>query len=74
MVRAALVDVVLRHAEYLGGREFLQRCLPVQAGAEPGRARDDRIEEPVHQGVGFGQPPVEVDGAEHRLERVGQDR
>ena len=40
VVRAALLDVVLGHAEHLGRGELLQRGLPVEPGAEPGRPVD----------------------------------
>src|SRR5579875_3683062 len=36
VVRAAFLDVVLRHAEDLGSGELLKRGLPVQSGAQPG--------------------------------------
>src|SRR5690349_25163084 len=49
VVGAALVDVVLRHAQDPGGGQFLQRGLPVQAGPEPGRLGYHRVEQPVHE-------------------------
>src|SRR5689334_53445 len=54
VVGAALLDVVVRDAEGLGGGELLQGGLPVKARAEPGRPGDDRVEQPVHQGVRRG--------------------
>src|SRR6266851_3102598 len=73
VVRPALLDVVLGHAEEPGGGEFLQRGLPVQARAEPRRTGDHRVEQPVHQRPRFGQAQLEVDRADHGLQRVGED-
>ena len=74
MIRAALLHVVLGHAEQLCRGQLLQRRLPVKASAQPRRQGDHRVEEPVYQGVRSRQAEVEVDGADHGLERVGQDR
>ena len=74
MVGAALVDVVLGHAQDTGGGQFLQRGLPVQAGPEPGRLGYHRVEQPVDERARLRQAPLDVDGADDRLEGVGQDR
>ena len=49
VVRALLGDDVLRHAERGGGGQLLQAGLPVQAGAEPGRGRQQRVDQVVHE-------------------------
>ncbi len=74
MIWPALVHVVFGHAEFLGGGQLLQRRLPVQASAQPGRAGDHRVEQAVHERVGLAQAAFDVDGAEHGLERVGEYR
>src|SRR5215470_7895629 len=74
VVGAALVDVVLGHAQDAGGSQLLQRGLPVQAGPEPGRLGYHGIEQPVHERARLGQASLDVDGADDRLEGVGQDR
>src|ERR1017187_6787520 len=74
VIRPALLDVVLGHAEESGGGEFLERRFPVEARAEPGRAGDHRVEEPVHQLSRLVQAALKVDRADHGLQRVGQDR
>jgi hypothetical protein len=73
VIRAALVDVILGYAQHLGRGQLLKRGLPVQARAQPGRARDHRVEQPVHQPVGHVQALVQVDRADDRLEGVRED-
>ena len=70
-----LADQVLGDAEPEGGGELLQAGLPVQAGAERGRLRRSagrRAGGPARRGR--VEAAVEVDGADHRLEGVGEDR
>src|SRR5215470_16667021 len=74
VVRAALLDLVVGHAEHLDRGELLQRGLPVQARAEPGRPRDDRVEQAGPQTPGLVQAAVDVHRADHGFERVSQDR
>src|SRR3984885_11896747 len=74
VVGAAVPDVVLGHAEAPVGGQLLQRRLPVEPGPEQRRALDDRVEQTVHEPAGLVEPAVDVRRADHRLERVGQDR
>ena len=57
----------------LGG-QLLQARLPVQAGAEGRGRRHQRVDQPVHEGAGDLDAVLDVDGADQRLERVGEDR
>src|SRR6478672_641400 len=74
VVGALLGHAVLGHAEAGGGGELLQAGLPVQAGAEAGRGLHQRVEQVVHERAGRLEPGGEVDGADDRLHRVGEDR
>src|SRR5215207_2413181 len=74
VVRTGLRDDVLRDAHRGARRELLQAGLPVQAGAQRRGLLDQRVEQPVHQCRGLGQPAADVHRAEHRLEGVGEDR
>ena len=60
--------------EVVLGGELLERGLPVQAGAERGGGLDQRVEEPVHDLGGHLDAAAEVDGADHGLDGVGEDR
>ena len=52
-----------------------RRGLPVQAGAHRGRRLDQRVEETVHHVRGGGDAATaEVDGPDHGLDGVGEDR
>ena len=64
VVRALLGDAVLRDTERGRGGELLQAGLPVEAGAEGGRAAHQRVEQVVHERGGRGQPARQVDGAD----------
>src|SRR5271169_5166282 len=74
VVRPALLDLVVRHPEHVRRGQLLQRGLPVQSGAQPGRLGDDRVEQAMDQRAGLGQPAVDVDRPDDGLQRVGQDR
>ena len=54
--------------------ELLQAGLPVQARAERGGGRQQRVDQAVHEGPGDLDAVLEVDGADQRLEGVGEDR
>src|SRR3954451_9345025 len=73
VVGAVVLHRVARRPESAAGGELLQAGLPVQAGAARGRLHQQRVEQPVHDLRGDVQPTAEVDRAEQRLERVGQD-
>ena len=74
MVGALVVDDVLRDAEAVLGGELLQRGLPVEGGAERRGGLDERVEELVHEHRGDLDAAGEVDGADQRLDGVGEDR
>src|SRR5919106_2999751 len=67
-------DAIVGHAEHALGGEFLQRRLPVQAGAQHGRGRDQVVHQPVDERRRGIQAAVQIDGADQSLDRVGQDR
>src|SRR6478672_279504 len=74
VVGALVRDDVLGDAEGVLGGELLEAGLPVQAGAESGGVLHQRVEEQVHDLAGGLEPAAEVDRADERLDRVGQDR
>src|SRR3954452_9823457 len=74
VVGTVVLDVVDRSAQALAGAQLLQAGLPVQAGTPGGRLGQQRVEQPVHDGGGGVQAETEVDGADERLQRVGEDR
>src|SRR4051812_38458311 len=72
VVRAALVDDVLRDSQAARSGELLQARLPVERGALSRRRLHERIEQaPDHDGRAF-QATVEVDRADDRLHRVAR--
>ena len=74
VVGALGLDEVLGDAEPAHGRQLLEGGLPVQAGAELGGRGHQRVEQQVHDRRRGVEPAAEVDRADHRLHRVGQDR
>ena len=54
--------------------ELLEARLPVQPGAPTDRRLDQRVEEVMDDDLRGGQAAGEVDGADDRLEGVGEDR
>ena len=74
VIGSFLGDPVLGHAESEGRGELLQRGLPVQAGAEGRRRRDELGEQPVNDAAGRLEAVLQVDRPEDGLHRVGQDR
>ena len=74
MVRAAFLDVVFGRAQNLRRGQLLQRRFPVQARAQARRAGDHRVEQAVHERVRRREALVQVNGADDRLQGVGQDR
>src|SRR3712207_4325793 len=74
VVGAVVVHPVGGGAEAPGGAELLQAGLPVQAGAAGGGLDQQRVEQPVDQVRGRLEAAPEVDGADQRLEGVGEDR
>ena len=68
-----LGDPVLGHAEVRCRRQLLQAGLPVQAGARAAGRAQQRVEQPVHDLAGGLQPCSQVDRADQRLGRVGED-
>ncbi len=66
-------DLVVGHAEAVLGRQLLQAGLPVEADAVVGDLVEQRVEQLVDDLGRAGEPVLEVDRAEHRLEGVGQD-
>ncbi len=73
VVRALLAHHVLRDAERERRGQLLQRGLPVQPGAALGRVGQHRVEQLVHDLAGLVEAVLHVDGAEQRLQRVGED-
>lgn len=73
VVRSGALDPVLGHAETERGGQLLEAGLPVQGGAPTGRLGHQRVEEPVDHDPGGVQPVLEVDGAQQRLQGVGED-
>ena len=74
MVGAVVLDDVPGSAEAEGGAELLQAGLPVQGGAAGGGLDEQRVEQPVDDPGRRVEPAAEVDRADQRLERVGEDR
>src|SRR4051812_4005280 len=74
VVGAVVGDRVAGRPEPAAGGELLQAGLPVQAGAAGGGLDQQRVEQPVHDRRRRVQPAAQVDRAEQRLERVGEDR
>jgi hypothetical protein len=74
VVRAVVLDDVFRDTEPVLGGQLLEGGLPVQPGAECGRRLDQRVEEPVDGHGGGLEAAGQVDGAEDRFDRVGEDR
>src|SRR6478672_2822748 len=74
VVGAVVLDDVLGDAEAVLGRQLLQRGLPVQARPHRRGGDDERVEEPVHDVRGDGEPAAEVDRTEDGLDGVGEDR
>src|SRR6478735_6473438 len=74
VVGAFVLDDVLGNAEVVQRAQFLQARLPVQAGAHRGRGLEHRVEEQVDDARGVLEAAAEVDGADQRLHRVGEDR
>ena len=58
----------------VAGGDLLQARLPVQAGAERGRLGQQRVEQVVHELGGGVDARRLVDGADDRLDGVGEDR
>ncbi len=55
-------------------RGLLERRLPVEPGTETGRRRERRLDELEHEPAGRLQAVAQVDRADDRLDRVGEDR
>src|SRR3954469_15035520 len=72
--RAPLPAEVLRYAETPRRGQLLQAGLPVERGTLCGRCEHQRVEQPTDHGGRGLEPAVEVDRADQRLHRVGQDR
>src|SRR5680860_501588 len=74
VVRAGVLDDVLRDSEGVLGGEFLETCLPVQAGAETSRSLHQRVKEQVHHVARCIEAAADVDRSDESLNRVGKDR
>ena len=74
VVGSLLADAVLGRPERRAGRHLLQARLPVESGPERGGLLDERVEVVVHEARGEVDVGREEDGADERLEGVGQDR
>src|SRR5215208_4558176 len=74
VVGALLLDGVGGHPAQAGGGQLLERGLVVEGRPPPRRLHHPVLEQPAHQGGRPGEALVEVDGPEHGLEGVGQDR
>src|SRR4051812_37223143 len=74
MVGAVVDDLVLGKCLEGAGRELLQPRLVVLAAGTGGGIGDPIAQQAQHEIRGRLPPPVEIDGADHRLRGVGQDR
>jgi hypothetical protein len=73
VVRTGLVDAVLRDTEPEPGGQLLETGLPVEPGAALGRLRHQRVEQSMDDLRRHVQAVLQIDRAEQRLQRVGED-
>src|SRR5215211_601759 len=74
VVGPLLLDGVGGHPAQAGGGQLLERGLVVESRPPPGGLHHPVLEQPAHQRGRPRQALVQVDGPEHGLEGVGQDR